>query len=75
MTRIYSSLLILIFVAGCYGGLLTQTAFADEFNFYLAGDSFAWKEFGDDGSRLLKETGTLYGVGFTYMKEFGGHMT
>ena len=75
VTRIYSSLLILVFVAGCYGSLLTPAAVAAESTVYLAADSFTWKEFGDDGSRLLKESGTLYGAGFTYMKEFGDHMT
>lgn len=71
----YSFLLVLVFAAACCGSLLAPAAFADESNVYLAADSFTWKEFGDDGSRLLKESGTLYGVGFLYQKEFESRVT
>ena len=74
MIRTYSSLLALVFVVACYGSLLTQAAIADESRVYLAVESFTWKEF-DDTERAVKESGTLYGVGFSYQKEFDSHIT
>jgi hypothetical protein len=75
MIGVYSSFLILVLAAACYGSLLAPPAFADEYNVYLAVDSFTWKEFEDNGSRLLKESGTLFRVGFTYQKEFENQVT
>ena len=50
-------------------------AAAGESSMYLAVDGYAWKEFDDDGSRLLKESGTLIGVGYAYRKEFDNQVT
>jgi hypothetical protein len=75
MIRTHSFLLILVFAAACYGSFRAPAAFADESAVYLAVDSFTWKEFDSDGSRLLKESGTLYGAGFIYCKEFESHVT
>jgi len=74
MLRVYSSLLMLVFVTACYGSLLLPAAFADESTAYLAVDNFTWKEF-DNSERVVKESGILYGVGFIYQKEFESHVT
>lgn len=71
----YSFFLILVFAAACYGSFRAPEVFADESAVYLAVDSFSWKEFNGDGSRLLKESGTLTGAGFIYRKEFESHVT
>ncbi len=42
---------------------------------YASAESFTWKEFGDAGDRLLKESGPRYGVGFAYAHEFPNHLT
>ncbi len=64
-----------VFVVLCSGSMAGREASAGEVDIYAALDSFVWKEFGDGGSRLLKESGTLTGVGFAYRKEFSNHMT
>jgi hypothetical protein len=51
------------------------SASAEEWNAYVAVERFEWKEFKDDGSLFLKESGPLFGLGFTYRKEFPGHVT
>jgi hypothetical protein len=56
------------------GSLVNQSA-AGEAAVYMAVDSYVWKEFEDDGSLLLKESGELFGIGFTYQHEFSNHMT
>jgi hypothetical protein len=75
MTRNYVRILITICSLLCSGSLFTSPAAAGDYNVYLTADHFAWKEFGDDGSRQLKESGTLYGVGFIYTDEFRNHLT
>lgn len=42
----------------------------DEYNVYAHIESFVWKEF-DGTTQLLKESGPLYGVGFTYHGDIG----
>ncbi len=71
------SLWVISFVLAvlCSVNMTDRAAFAGEADIYVAFDSFVWKEFDDDGSRLLKESGTLAGVGFSYQKEFSNHMT
>ncbi|MGE5172274.1 MAG: hypothetical protein ACM3MD_00440, partial [Betaproteobacteria bacterium] len=64
-------LMTFVLVVLCSGNM----AFAGEADIYVAFDSFVWKEFVGDGSRLLKESGTLTGVGFAYRKEFSNNMT
>lgn len=59
----------------CFGNSLARSTVVDEKEFYLAIDSFTWKEFDADGSRLLKESGPLVGVGFTYWREDEQHVT
>ena len=56
------------------GGLVDQAS-ADQTVIYMAVDSYTWKEFTDDGSLFLKESGPLVGVGITYQHEFPGHVT
>jgi hypothetical protein len=63
-----------VLVVLCSVNMAARAAFAGEADIYVAFDSFVWKEFDDDGSRLLKESGTLAGVGFSYQKEFSNHM-
>jgi hypothetical protein len=48
------------------GTMVCGTAWAGDVNIYTAVSSFSWKEFNDNGSRLLKESGTLYGIGGSY---------
>jgi hypothetical protein len=64
----------LIVVLLLSGGLVDQAA-AGEAVLYLAVESYTWKEFKDNGSLLLKESGPLAGVGFTYHHEFPDHLT
>lgn len=47
----------------------------DEYTVTIGPQDFTWKEFGDDGSRLLKESGTLFAIDFSYWREFQDHMT
>lgn len=56
-------------------GIFTPQAGAGEANVYLAVDSYTWKEFDDNGDRLLKESGTLMGLGFDYYTERENHVT
>ena len=51
--------------------LLSITAYpgaarAGEAQVYGAIQSFTWKEFDDNGTQLLKESGPLFGIGFVY---------
>lgn len=46
------------------------SSFGGEANPYLALEWFDWKEFGANNSRLVRESGARYGVGFTYNFEF-----
>jgi hypothetical protein len=71
---IYSRITALV-VLLCLASIAHGPVFADETDVYAAIDSFTWKEFDDDGSRLLKESGTLIGVGVTYLREFDSHLT
>lgn len=66
--------MMLALATSCCASLLAPTAFAAESAVYLTVDSFTWKEF-DDGQRMVKESGTLYGAGFMYHKEFESHLT
>lgn len=59
----------------CLGGMGARAAAAGEANVYLAVENFAWREFNDDGSRILKESGPLFGLGFIYMQELDNHVT
>jgi hypothetical protein len=47
--------IIITFSAAAYG--------SNEFDVYLKGESFTWKEFDDRGDQLLKESGPVFGVG------------
>lgn len=42
----------------------------DEYNVYAHVESFVWKEF-DGTTQLLKESGPLYGIGFTFHGDIG----
>ncbi len=57
---------ILLFSALCILASGASTASAGEAVGYFAVDSFLWKEFDEDGTRLVKESGPLFGVGFSY---------
>ncbi len=58
-----------------YGSTIAPSAAAAEKNFYAAAEDFTWEEFADDGSRLLKESGVLTGVGFVYWNELPDNIT
>ena len=65
---------LLGFTVFIYGSTISP-ARAAEMNVYAAAEDFTWKEFADDGSRLLKESGVLAGVGLVYWKELPDHVT
>jgi autotransporter-like protein len=48
-------------------------AYSAEVEVYAAVDSFVWKEF-IDGTRLLKESGTLTGLGVSFRKDFADRL-
>ncbi len=73
LRRLWMTVSVLVVL--CSGNMAARAAFAGEADIYVAFDRFVWKEFGDDGSRLLKESGTLTGVGFAYREEFSNHVT
>lgn len=58
-----------------FGVMTARPMLADEKDIYVTVDSFTWKEFGDDGARLLRESGPLFGVGFAYGNETDDHFT
>lgn len=66
---------VLAVVFLCLGSMGARTAVAGEANIYLAVENFSWREFNDDGSRVLRESGPLFGLGFMYMQEFDNHVT
>ncbi len=71
-------LLAAMLFSGTVGASLAgaeESAKYEESEVYLAVDSFVWREFDDDGSRLLKESGPLFGLGFIYMHESEDHVT
>jgi hypothetical protein len=72
---IYLRITALALALLCFGSSLARSAFADEKEIYVAIDSFTWREFGDDGSRLLKELGPIVGIGFAYWSENEHHVT
>lgn len=55
--------------------MVCGTASAGDVNIYGVASSFSWKEFTDNGSRLLKESGTLYGIGCAYWWKSKGPFT
>lgn len=66
--RTFTLLFIILSVSFC----MNAPAWAeDEYNVYAHVESFTWKEF-DGTNQLLKESGPLFGVGFTYRGDIGG---
>jgi hypothetical protein len=57
------------------GILACGTAWAGDVNVYTAVSNFSWKEFNDDGSRILEESGMLYGIGCSYWWKAKGPLT
>lgn len=57
------------------GLMVCGTAWAGDVNIYGLASSFTWKEFNDNGSRLLKESGNLYGIGGAYWWKSKGPFT
>jgi hypothetical protein len=51
------------------------TASARDFEIYGKGEQFTWKEFDEDGSRLLKESGRIYGIGISTKYIFRNNLT
>jgi hypothetical protein len=64
---VFSLILVGIMVCG--------TARAGDVDIYGVASSFTWEEFNDNGSRLLKESGTFYGIGCAYWWKSQGHVT
>jgi hypothetical protein len=48
-------------------------SFAGEANIYFAAEFFEWKEFGNNNSRLVRESGPRFGIGGSYNFEFLDH--
>lgn len=44
-------------------GIISTSATATEYDIYGKVESFTWKEYKDDGSQFLKESGPIYGLG------------
>ena len=66
--------ILIIFVLFCSPRFVQAApSFAGEANIYFAAEFFEWKEFGDNNSRFLKESGPRYGIGGTYNFEFFNH--
>ena len=57
---------VVIFSFTLVSCMFSGNAGAGESNVYAAVSSFTWKEFDDNGARLVKESGELYGIGFAY---------
>lgn len=72
--RFFSLMVMTVVALAGFSAADVPTAVAGEANVYLAVDGFTWKEF-DNGDRAVKESGTLFGVGLTYLEEFENHMT
>jgi hypothetical protein len=62
--------LALVLFLFCPNVATAKPTFAGEANVYGVVEWFEWKEFNDNGSRLLRESGPRYGIGFTYNFEF-----
>lgn len=58
--------LLVLTVAFILSSFSFTHAFASEFNVYGKVQSFTWKEYNDNGSTLLKETGPIYRGGASY---------
>jgi len=58
----------------CSGTVLPSAAAAAESDLSLSVQSFTWKEFVGD-KQEVKESGTLYGIGYAYEREFDSHVT
>lgn len=71
----YSRTLTAAIAMLCSVSYFAPAAIAEESNVYAVFESFIWREFDDDGSRLLKESGPIFGLGFSYWKEFADHVT
>jgi hypothetical protein len=71
----YHSLRILLLVVICLFGLSRVSLAADDFYLYGTVESFVWKEFADNGSRVVKESGPLIGIGLAYSHEFEDRIT
>ncbi len=56
---------VLVLLVLCTGPAVVR-AEADEGNVYVLIESFTWKEYDDNGSRLLRESGPLFGVGASF---------
>ncbi|MBI4848624.1 MAG: outer membrane beta-barrel protein [Nitrospirae bacterium] len=64
MKRAAAVIVFLILAAAYHSVLLPPAASAEnEYDVYLKGESFTWKEFDNGGDQLLKESGPIYGVG------------
>jgi len=73
MGKYYGEALILACVLFC--GLMPAQVFAEnESDVYLVLENYTWKEF-SGGTRLLKEAGPLFGVGFAYQFKFRDEVT
>lgn len=65
---------VVIFLSG-FGAGNAQAFGGGKPEVYGLIESFNWKEFDDDGSRLLEESGPRFGAGFAYYRVFRDGMT
>jgi len=54
----------------CLGCAAAGAALAEEFDVFGTVESFTWKEFDLNNTRVLKESGPLFGLGVAYRKEY-----
>ncbi len=66
---------VLIAALFCYGAVAPRPTAADECAVSLSLEDYTWKELNDNSSRLLKESGDLIGLGFSYQHELSNHVT
>lgn len=66
---------LIVFSLVLAGIMASGTARASDFTIYGAASSFSWEEFNDNGSRLLKESGMISGIGCAYWWKSRGPFT
>ncbi|HUL00395.1 MAG TPA: hypothetical protein VLX29_06005 [Nitrospirota bacterium] len=63
---------IIFFLICCPRVVMAVPSWAGEADIYLIAEQFLWREF-DNGTRLVKESGPRFGIGFAYNFEFLDH--
>lgn len=67
--------LSMLTITGSVISFSTPALAANESDIYLKVESFTWKEFNDNGTQLLKESGPIYGLGASAKSDISKTMT